>query len=278
MSNTLAGFLTTNNSFMYLMTPSGQLVGSSLHETLTSDTGDLILAINSSADSTRKTAQVLWSLSASTDKNFTSLDGRRWDQGDFTFQLRALGQDPHFVIVNGAPKSDYSEQISSVYAQLKELERENTPKMIGMSVAGFVAVVFISSLFKYLSVIRPLARISSIMVEATQLDFSNSAETSAFKSHIKELAAMGNAFSDMISNFAASVEDTLNIQRVGGTQNAFMYHEIKLFEAPETLGKKKPTPPKQFTIPLLFVVFMQTLLTVELISIKEPDIAINLLL
>ncbi|TPX71325.1 hypothetical protein CcCBS67573_g06219 [Chytriomyces confervae] len=251
MSNTLAGFLATNNSFMYLMTPSGQLVGSSLYETLTSDTGDLILAIDSSADSTRRTAQVLWSLSDSDEKNFTTLDGRRWDQGDFTFQIRALGQDPHFVIVNGAPKSDYSEQINSVYAELKQLERETTPKMIGMSVAGFFVVVLVSSLFKYLSIIRPLARISSIMVEATQLDFSNSAETSAFKSHIKELAAMGSAFSDMISKFAESVEETQSIQRIGGAQNAFMYHEIKLFEGPETAGRKKQTTPKQFTISLL---------------------------
>ncbi|KAJ3244094.1 hypothetical protein HDU78_011492 [Chytriomyces hyalinus] len=253
MSSTLAGFLTTNNSFMYLMTPSGQLVGSSLHETLTGNDGNLILAMNSSADSTRRTAQVLWLLSDSAEKNFTTLDGMRWDQGDFTFQLRALGQDPHFVIVNGAPKSDYSEQISSVYAELRQLERKNTPKMIGMSVAAFVAVVLFSSLFKYLLILRPLARMSSIMVEATQLDFSNSAETSAFKSQIKELAAMGSAFSDMISTFAESVEETQNIQRVGGAQNAFMYHEIKLFEGPETLRKKKQIAPKQFTMSLLLV-------------------------
>ncbi|KAI8831799.1 hypothetical protein BJ741DRAFT_616144, partial [Chytriomyces cf. hyalinus JEL632] len=261
MSSTLAGFLTTNNSFMYLMTPSGQLVGSSLHETLTGNDGNLILAIDSSADTTRRTAQVLWPLSDSAEKNFTALDGRRWDQGDFTFQLRALGQDPHFVIVNGAPKSDYSEQINTVYAELKQLERENTPKMIGMSLAAFVAVVLFSSLFNYLLILRPLARISSIMVEATQLDFSNSAETSAFKSHIKELAAMGSAFADMISTFAESVEETQNIQRVGGAQNAFMYHEIRLFEGPETLGKKKQIVPKQFTMSLLLVVFIQTLLT-----------------
>ncbi|TPX59389.1 hypothetical protein CcCBS67573_g09093 [Chytriomyces confervae] len=118
----------------------------------------------SATPSTRITAQLFWSLLPGNNKDFTLLQGEQREHEDLYFQLRALPFAPYFVIVNGAPKSDYTGDIDAVLQSLDDNLQSNVRKIIGISVGVFVAMVFISCVLTYFSVSVPLAKITSIMV------------------------------------------------------------------------------------------------------------------
>ncbi|KAJ3243935.1 hypothetical protein HDU77_010128, partial [Chytriomyces hyalinus] len=261
----LTDFLQSNNSFMYVMTRTGQLVGSSSNESFVGDDGNLIHANQSMSKWTSSTAQFLWTLDPDADvKNFTLLDGFQAELGNVTFQVRALLEPPYFVIVNGALKEDYSATISILRSELTAIERKCLYVLMEASTISFAAVVTLGILFNYLTVVRPLRQMTSVMVHATQLDFTASATLGqSFRTFIKELTEMEKEFFIMVVNFANSVQESQGLLRVGA-KNAFIYQNSE-----ETDAVKVPLlregRNKWRTLPVAFIALIQTVLCTGLV-------------
>ncbi|KAJ3223831.1 hypothetical protein HDU81_008953 [Chytriomyces hyalinus] len=258
MHNTLTKFLQTANSFMYVMTRDGQLIGSSTNASLVAPTGNLLRANESTDPLIQKTARVLWSIQTTTDaKDFVELDGLRWEVDEIAFQLRALKDEPHFVIVNGAPKSDYAAEINRGEVELEVLQSDTLHNTIKSAAACFFSVTLISVLLLHLAICRPLARITKVMVAVTSLDFSKSSKLlPKFGTLVRELQVMERAFFNMISTFAETVEETQRIVKVGA-QNAFIYQEMG--EKVEKRLQSRTQQMKSVSISTLMVVFIQSL-------------------
>ncbi|KAJ3401752.1 hypothetical protein HDU80_005730 [Chytriomyces hyalinus] len=261
MHDMLRKLLQTENSFMYVMTRDGMIVGTSTNESLVDlSTNNLIHANESSSPLTRSTAQYLWALeSKSNERDFTQFDGQRWDHEDLTFQLVAMKEAPYLVIVNGAPKNDYSESINRVQQDLEETGRHTVRKSIGSSAVGFLLVVTISCFVFYFAVARPLAIITARMVNATQFEFSAFRDAAVHHTtYISELAEMETEFNEMVSKFADSVLQTQNICRVG-SENAFVFRSDTTTET-VMLRKSQSKAAKKThrVVSLLWVVFIQT--------------------
>ncbi|KAJ3244095.1 hypothetical protein HDU78_011493 [Chytriomyces hyalinus] len=260
MHDILTDFLQSNNSFMYVMTSTGQLVGSSSNESFVGDDGNLIHANQSMSKFTRSTADFLWKLDLDANvKNFTLLDGFQAELDNVTFQVRALLEPPYFVIVNGALKEDYSATISSLRSELTAIERECLYVLMEASAISFAVVVTLGILFNYLTVVRPLRQITSVMVHAARLDFTASANLGqSFRTFIKELTEMEKEFFAMVVNFANSVQESQGLLRVGA-KNAFIYHSAELSDAVKVPllreGRKK-----WWSLSIAFLALLQTLL------------------
>ncbi|KAI8840808.1 hypothetical protein BJ741DRAFT_675676 [Chytriomyces cf. hyalinus JEL632] len=211
MHNTLTKFLQTANSFI---------------TSLVAPTGNLVCANESVDPLIQATARVLWSIQTANTKDFMELDGLHWEVEDIAFQLRALKEEPHFIVVNGAPKSDYAADINRVQAELEVLQSETLHNTIKTAAACFFSVILVSVILLHLALSRPLARITRVMVAVTSLDFSKSSKLlPKFGTLVRELQVMERAFFEMISTFAETVEQTQGIVQVG-TQNAFIYQEV----------------------------------------------------
>ncbi|KAJ3401753.1 hypothetical protein HDU80_005731 [Chytriomyces hyalinus] len=257
MHNTLTKFLQTANSFMYIMTRDGQLIGSSTSTSLVAPTGTLLRANESTDPLIQKTARVLWSIQTIDAKDFVQLDGHRWEVEDIAFQLRALKDEPHYVIVNGAPKSDYAADINRVQVELEVLQSETLHNTIKNAAACFFSVILVSVILLHLALSRPLARITTVMVAVTSLDFSKSSKLlPKFGTLVRELQVMERAFFEMISTFAETVEQTQRIVQVG-TQNAFIYQEAGA--RVEKRHQSKTHQLKTVSISTLMVVLIQSL-------------------
>ncbi|KAJ3231549.1 hypothetical protein HDU81_003696 [Chytriomyces hyalinus] len=257
MHTTLTKFLQTANSFMYVMTRDGQLIGSSTNASLVAPTGNLLRANESTDPLIQMTARVLWSIQATDAKDFVELDGFRWEVEGIAFQLRALKDEPHFVIVNGAPKSDYAAEINRVQVELEVLQSDTLHNTIKTAAACFFSVLLISVILLHFALSRPLARITTVMVAVTSLDFSKSSKLlPKFGTLVRELQVMERAFFEMISTFAETVEETQRIVQVGA-QNAFIYHEVG--EKVEKRLQSRTQQMKTVSISTLMVVFIQSL-------------------
>ncbi|KAJ3394388.1 hypothetical protein HDU80_010495 [Chytriomyces hyalinus] len=265
MHDILTDFLQSNNSFMYVMTSTGQLVGSSSNESFVGEDGNLIHANQSMSKWTRSTAQFLWTLDLGVDvKNFTLLDGFQAELGNVTFQVRALLEPPYFVIVNGALKADYSATISNLRSELTAIERKCLYVLIEASAISFAVVVSLGILFNYLTVVRPLRQITSVMVHAARLDFTASANLGqSFRTFIKELTEMEREFFAMVVNFANSVQESQGLLRVGA-KNAFIYQSSEVSDAVKVPllreGRKK-----WWSLSIAFLALLQTLLCASLV-------------
>ncbi|KAJ3394389.1 hypothetical protein HDU80_010496, partial [Chytriomyces hyalinus] len=224
MHKILTEFLQSETAFMYVMTRDGQLVGSSSNETLVDSDGNLIRANESASPWTRSTAQFLWQLQSSGRNNdFTELDGLRWELEDMSFQLRAMKEAPHFVIVNGALKGDYATTINDLKQDLKELEVSCLHMLVWISAVCFVAVVGMSMSLNYVVIVRPLEQITSVMVHAARLDFTALAKMSQqYRTIIYEISQMETEFFVMVANFADSAKESQGLLRVGA-KNAFIF-------------------------------------------------------
>ncbi|KAI8831796.1 hypothetical protein BJ741DRAFT_312987 [Chytriomyces cf. hyalinus JEL632] len=260
MHDILTDFLQSNNSFMYVMTRTGVLVGSSSSESFVGDDGNLIHANQSMSKWTRSTAQFLWTLEPEADvKNFTLLDGFQAELDDVSFQVRALLEPPYFVIVNGALKEDYSATLSTLRSELTAIERKCLYVLMEASAISFAVVVSLGILFNYLTVVRPLRQITSVMVHAARLDFTASAKLGqSFRTFIKELTEMEKEFFIMVVNFANSVQESQGLLRVGA-KNAFIYQSSELSDAVKVPllreGRKK-----WWLLSIAFLALLQTLL------------------
>ncbi|KAJ3222814.1 hypothetical protein HDU81_009602 [Chytriomyces hyalinus] len=220
MHNSLKSYLQTPNAFMYVITRDGLLIGTSSNESIVDKTGFLISANQSITPSTRITAQLFWNLLPENNKDFTLLHGEQWEHEDLYFQLRALQFAPHFVIVNGAPKSDYTGDIDAVLQSLDDNLQSNVHKIVGVSVGVFIAMVFVSCVLTYFSVSVPLAKITSIMIDATSFDFGAYKNMEKqFCSHISELATMEMVFYRMIGKFAHSIRVSQALRSTPGNES-----------------------------------------------------------
>ncbi|KAJ3238760.1 hypothetical protein HDU78_003322 [Chytriomyces hyalinus] len=270
MHDMLRKLLQTENSFMYVMTRDGMIVGTSTNESLVDlSTNNLIHANESSSPLTRSTAQYLWALeSKSNERDFTQFDGQRWDHEDLTFQLVAMKEAPYLVIVNGAPKNDYAESINRVQQDLEETGRHTVRKSIGSSAVGFLLVVTISCCVFYFAVARPLAIITARMVNATQFEFSAFRDAAVHHTtYISELAGMETEFNEMVSKFADSVLQTQNICRVG-SENAFVFRSDTITETVRRKKSQNKAAKKAHrVVSLLWVVFIQTFVVASVVLV-----------
>ncbi|KAI8840821.1 hypothetical protein BJ741DRAFT_596666 [Chytriomyces cf. hyalinus JEL632] len=206
LHDTLAKYLQTPNAFMYITTKEGLLVGSSSNESLIDFAGNMIFANQSMNAQTRATSELLWSQFPSGGIDLSLLGGKLWDHEGLSFQLRAMSDAPHFVIINGAPKSDYTGEFDAVLADLDLQLGNNLRIMIGVSSTVFAVVVLISCILARFYVTIPLAHITRIIEDAAHFDFT--AYKSMRKSNgnfIREIATMEQVFFVMIAKFAASV-------------------------------------------------------------------------
>ncbi|KAJ3060633.1 hypothetical protein HDU99_005837, partial [Rhizoclosmatium hyalinum] len=121
--------------------------------------------------------------------------------------MKIMQQEPRYVIVNGAPKSDYTGNIDTVLQQLEDTLANDVKQIIGIAVGVFVAMVFVSCVLTYFTVTVPLAMITKIMIQATSFDFSAFKQMEAKNANIiTELGTMEEVFYKMIEKFAASIK------------------------------------------------------------------------
>ncbi|KAJ3226210.1 hypothetical protein HDU81_007428 [Chytriomyces hyalinus] len=220
MHATLTKMVNTPNSFIYVMTRSGVLIGTSTNESILDTTGNLKTATDASHPRIHLTANFLNDRLGSGKSDFTTLEGSFEAEGMY-FQLRALAMEPHFVIVNGAPKTDYTGDIDAVLQELDNTLRSSMQKIIGISVAVFVVMVCISCVLTYFSVTVPLSKITTIMVQATSFDFTAFKAMEKQKGNfITELGTMEKVFYTMIEKFAQSIKANRELSGANNNQGS----------------------------------------------------------
>ncbi|KAJ3290042.1 hypothetical protein HDU79_003589 [Rhizoclosmatium sp. JEL0117] len=206
----LVSFLQTPNAFMYVMTRTGSLIGVSSNESIIDASGNLKFANASSTTNIQYTATYLQSLLPPGMNDYTLLDTNgpsNFDKNGLYFQMKIMQQEPRYVIINGAPKSDYTGNIDSVLQQLEDTLANDVKQIIGIAVGVFVAMVFVSCVLTYFTVTIPLAMITKIMIQATSFDFSAFKQMEAKNANIiTELGTMEEVFYKMIEKFAASIK------------------------------------------------------------------------
>ncbi|KAJ3229244.1 hypothetical protein HDU77_001659 [Chytriomyces hyalinus] len=218
MHATLLKMINTPNSFIYVMTRGGILIGTSTNESILDTTGNLKQATEAAHPLIHLTANFLNNKLGSGKSDYTTLEGSFEAQGMY-FQLRALAMEPHFVIVNGAPKTDYTGDIDAVLEELDNNLRASVQKIIGISVAVFVVMVCISCVLTYFSVTVPLSKITTIMVQATSFDFTAFKAMEKQKGNfITELGTMEKVFYTMIEKFAQSIKANRELSGANNNQ------------------------------------------------------------
>ncbi|KAJ3017477.1 UNVERIFIED_CONTAM: hypothetical protein HDU68_011675 [Siphonaria sp. JEL0065] len=230
MHRMLKQFVQTPNSFMYVMTRKGNMIGTSGNESIIDDAGNLKLVNQSTTPNIKLTIQYLQNLLPANNIDYSLLGGQQstYEVNGIYFQLQVMPQDPYYVIVNGAPKTDYTGNIDTVLEQLKVTLANDVKQIIGIAAGVFVAMVVVSCILTYFSVTVPLAMITKIMVQATSFDFS------AFKAMenqnaniITELGTMEEVFYKMIEKFASSIKANRELSGAGGAQSSQMNSGFK---------------------------------------------------
>ncbi|KAI8619335.1 hypothetical protein BC830DRAFT_1104773, partial [Chytriomyces sp. MP71] len=224
--------LQTSNSFMYVMTSSGQLVGSSGNDSVVGLNGNLIYANESTNPITHLTAAAIWnSLESLQENDFATLDNEVWDVGGVTFQLRALPFAPFYVIVNGAPKADYAQPILDEAAEAESMMEQELKIIVAVSAAGFLVISLINGVLIYYGLSRPMARVTAIMVAATDMDFNGKVYENRKRDRgfITDLVALEDAFERMLVEFASSVRETQSIclSTDPSKPNVFIYRNFQ---------------------------------------------------
>ncbi|KAI8831797.1 hypothetical protein BJ741DRAFT_312983 [Chytriomyces cf. hyalinus JEL632] len=161
--DTLQNYLQTPNAFIYVTSTEGILVGTSSSDTMVDGEGNLILAKDSKTRSTQITGQYLWHVNRTAPGYLQSLHGQMLESGGFSFQVRTMDSAPYFVIVNGAPKSDYTGDIDLVLSDLESALATNMKVVVGISMAVFVVAVATSCALTYYSITVPLSKITSVL-------------------------------------------------------------------------------------------------------------------
>ncbi|ORY37241.1 hypothetical protein BCR33DRAFT_769884 [Rhizoclosmatium globosum] len=219
MHNMLVSFVQTPHAFMYVMTRKGSLIGVSTNESIIDTAGNLKQATSAVDPNIKFTANYLQNLlpTGSNDYSFLGNQQSMYQANGLYFQIRVMPQEPKYIIVNGAPTSDYTGDIDTVLDALAATLARDVKNIIGIAVGVFVAMVIVSCILTYFTVTVPLAKITKIMVQATSFDFS------AFKAMekqnaniISELGTMEEVFYKMIEKFANSIKANRELSGAGG--------------------------------------------------------------
>ncbi|KAI8608585.1 hypothetical protein BC830DRAFT_1174292 [Chytriomyces sp. MP71] len=219
MHTTLKSFVQTPNSFIYVMTHFGVMIGASNDESILDSTGNLKPAIKATDPNIALSANFLYNMLPVNNKDFTLLGGSNstFKYNGIYFQITVLPQPPHFVFVNGAPETDYTGNIDTVLQQLNTNLQNSTTTIIWISIVVFIVLLLISSILTYLSVSVPLTKVTSIMTQATSFDFSAFKAMEAQKGNfITELGTMEKVFYTMIEKFASSIKANRELSNAQG--------------------------------------------------------------
>ncbi|ORY37242.1 hypothetical protein BCR33DRAFT_742336 [Rhizoclosmatium globosum] len=228
MHNMLVSFVQTPHAFMYVMTRQGSLIGVSTNETIIDAAGNLKQATAAIDPNIQFTANYLQNLlpAGTNDYSFLGNQQSMYQANGLYFQIRVMPQEPKYIIVNGAPTSDYTGDIDSVLDSLAATLTRDVRNIIGIAVGVFVAMVSISCILTYFTVSVPLAKITKIMVQATSFDFSAfKAMESQNANIISELGTMEGVFYKMIEKFASSIKANRELSGAGaGMQSQISSH------------------------------------------------------
>ncbi|KAI8840823.1 hypothetical protein BJ741DRAFT_662076 [Chytriomyces cf. hyalinus JEL632] len=210
--DTLQNYLQTPNAFIYVTSTEGILVGTVSSDTMVDAEGRLILAKNSNTKSTQVTGKYLLQENRTTPGYIQSLHGHMLESGGFSFQVRTMDKAPFFVIVNGAPKSDYTGEIDLVLSTLESALANNMEVVVGISMAVFIVAVAASCALTYYSITVPLSKTTIVLRDATNFDFTAYKRLQKQKyNYIREFGTMEHVFYLLIAKFATSIrsQDTL---------------------------------------------------------------------
>ncbi|KAJ3031689.1 UNVERIFIED_CONTAM: hypothetical protein HDU68_001206 [Siphonaria sp. JEL0065] len=217
MHRTLAEFVHTPNSFMYVMTRHGSLIGLSNKESILNADGDLKFANASTSPNILATVMYLQSLLPANNMDYTLLASRKttnFKVNGVYFQIQIMPQEPRYIIVNGAPTTDYTGNIDAVLLQLKATLTNEMTQIISISVGVFIAMVAVSCFLTYYSVSVPMATITRIMDEAMSFDFTTfKAMGKQQGNFISELCELETVFYDMIEKFSLMVKSNREVTR-----------------------------------------------------------------
>lgn len=158
------------------MTKTGLMVGSSYNESLL--IGSTLKTVwNMTSPYVSITGNYLTSLlqssSSSSSSSYESLAGSFYQYQDLYFQVSVMDREPGYVIVNGAPASDYMGSITVTFNQLATTLSSTVSRTVGVTIGVFFGMVFISLALTWVSVARPLKSLTRIMERATQFDFAS---------------------------------------------------------------------------------------------------------
>ncbi|KAJ3026022.1 UNVERIFIED_CONTAM: hypothetical protein HDU68_006325 [Siphonaria sp. JEL0065] len=189
------------------MTAQGTIIGTSSNEPLLKPDGSLKTLMDLTDPYISRSAQLLSRLiiQGQDYSNFGPLQSLAY--WGVYFQVRVMDKAPHFVIVNGAPRSDFMGKLDDLGTQLDVSLNSKVPIAIGIAVGVFVFTVAMACILTYYSVTRPLRFIIEIILQGTTFDFSAFKEMSQQDGNIMtEFAFMEATFFKMIEKFAEGLK------------------------------------------------------------------------
>ncbi|KAJ3021269.1 UNVERIFIED_CONTAM: hypothetical protein HDU68_009714 [Siphonaria sp. JEL0065] len=161
----------------YIMTRYGNLIGMSNNESIVDvDKKNLKFANASTTPNILTTVMYLQSLLPPNSMDYTLLAERNstnYKVNGIYFQISIMLQEPRYIIVNGAPTTDYTGNMDSVLEQLEETLSNELTQIIGLTISVFITMVIASCILTYYSVSVPMAMITTIMDEVTLLVFED---------------------------------------------------------------------------------------------------------
>ncbi|KAI9334590.1 hypothetical protein BDR26DRAFT_866877 [Obelidium mucronatum] len=193
----------TNNTFIYIMTSTGTIIGTSSNEPLMKPDGTLKTVYDLTDPYISRTAMLMRQLLLP-GQDFSMMGPllSLFYYGVF-FQVRVMEKAPHFVVVNGAPRSDFMGSLDEITAQLDASFNSKYPIAIGIAVGVFVVMVALGCVLTYYAITRPLRFIIEIILQGTTFDFSAFKEMSQKDGNLMtEFSFMESTFFKMIEKFA----------------------------------------------------------------------------
>ncbi|KAJ3215506.1 hypothetical protein HK099_006321 [Clydaea vesicula] len=203
----------TLNGFAYVMNATGTLIGSSSDEPVYDINTRVPMKASQMNDTLIKTTgiyleKLMINLNLSDFRSFGINGSQRFVIDDLLFQIEQIpNQIPILLVVNGAPKKDYLEDLDEVQFNLRRELVTNASQITIIAVAVFVILVSFSIIGTCLWIVRPLQQMITIMDQATRFDFTvlKNQDIIAKRSVLTEFASLQTSTIAMIKNFAQAI-------------------------------------------------------------------------
>ncbi|KAJ3026023.1 UNVERIFIED_CONTAM: hypothetical protein HDU68_006326 [Siphonaria sp. JEL0065] len=214
----LSSYLQTSNAFMFIFSPDGTLVANSKNESpLQSDT--TLKSILGFTDPVMLDAATYLASLKAANQDYKSLGPlASYNHNGLNLQLRVMDVAPYWIIVNGAPATDYTSGINDIFTSLQTQLDTNVGTVIQLTTATFLVLVVISCFLMYFSIAKPLGVLTDIMRQATDFDFSAFENFKQRGNFIEELNVMESTFSLMLEKFAGAIMSNKAITNRGPTK------------------------------------------------------------
>ncbi|ORY37217.1 hypothetical protein BCR33DRAFT_465943 [Rhizoclosmatium globosum] len=155
----------SNNTFVFVMTPTGTVLGTSSQEPVMFANGTL-KKVSDLTDYNIHVISEFFVRWTAPGQDYTLFGPRNsYEYNGFYFQVRVMENSPKLIIVNGAPKSDFLRIIDNMANEIDGDYTAVLQKSVGAAVGVFIVMVSLACLLTHFTVTRTLRLIKEIMVQ-----------------------------------------------------------------------------------------------------------------